>query len=147
MPADLNEPVFVGVDTHADAHRVAVVDSLGRHLGDREFPADPVGYRDLLDWVGPFGGVRRHTRLTPTTNTSSSDHIRPTTIDLGATAHLFHAGHRIRLQISSGAHPRHNRNLGTAEPVATATTMRSADQEVFHDSSRPSALILPTAAK
>lgn len=87
------------------------------------------------------------TRLTPTTNTSSSDHVRPATIDLGATAHRFHAGHRIRLQISSGAHPRHNRNLGTGEPVATATAMRSADQEVVHDSSHPSALILPTAAK
>jgi hypothetical protein len=30
---------------------------------------------------------------------------------------------------------------------ATATAMRSADQEVFHDSSHPSVLILPTAAK
>jgi transposase len=38
MPTDSTESVFVGVDTYADTHHVAVVDSVGRHLGDREFP-------------------------------------------------------------------------------------------------------------
>ena len=38
MPADSTDAVFVGVDTHADTHHVAVVDKLGGHLGDREFP-------------------------------------------------------------------------------------------------------------
>ena len=56
MPADPTD-VFVGVDTHADTHHVAVVDQLGRHLGDREFPADPGGYRSLLDWISSFGSV------------------------------------------------------------------------------------------
>lgn len=56
MPADPTD-VFVGVDTHADTHYVAVVDQLGRHLGDREFPADPDGYRALLDWIAAFGSV------------------------------------------------------------------------------------------
>jgi transposase len=56
MPADPTD-VFVGVDTHADTHHVAVVDQLGRHLGDREFPADPGGYRSLLDWIASFGSV------------------------------------------------------------------------------------------
>lgn len=56
MPADPTD-VFVGVDTHADTHHVAVVDCLGRHLGDREFPADPGGYRRLLDWIVSFGSV------------------------------------------------------------------------------------------
>jgi hypothetical protein len=51
MPAAPTDVVFVGVDTHADAHHVALVDNLGRHLGDREFPADPGGYRNLLDWI------------------------------------------------------------------------------------------------
>lgn len=57
MPAASNDAVFVGVDTHADTHHVAVVDQLGRHLGDREFPADPVGYRSLLDWISSIGSV------------------------------------------------------------------------------------------
>ncbi len=38
MPTDSTESVFVGVDTYADTHHVAVVDSVGRHLGAREFP-------------------------------------------------------------------------------------------------------------
>lgn len=57
MPAASTDVVFVGVDTHADTHHVAVVDQLGRHLGDRQVPADPAGYRCLLDWICTFGTV------------------------------------------------------------------------------------------
>ncbi|WP_371657688.1 hypothetical protein [Streptomyces sp. NBC_00280] len=48
-----------------------------------------------------------------------------------------------RVQVSSGAFPRYNRNAGTGEPRATATTLRAADQQVFHDPAHPSAVILP----
>ena len=57
MPTDSAESVFVGVDTHADTHHVAVVDNLGRHLDDQEFPNNPGGYRRLLDWVRSAGSV------------------------------------------------------------------------------------------
>lgn len=66
-------------------------------------------------------------------------------IDLSATAHRFLVGHRIRLQVSSGAHPRISRNLGTGEPVLTSTRMVSADQTIFHDAAHPSALELPVS--
>ncbi|MDE3089715.1 MAG: CocE/NonD family hydrolase [Chloroflexota bacterium] len=66
-------------------------------------------------------------------------------IDMWATAQRFLRGHRIRLQVSSGAHPRWNRNLGTGEPIATATRMRAADQTIYHDAAHPSALVLPIA--
>ncbi len=56
MPAASTD-VFVGVDTHADTHHVAVVNPLGLHLADREFPADPGGYRSLLDWICWIGSV------------------------------------------------------------------------------------------
>ena len=59
------------------------------------------------------------------------------------TANTFRAGHRIRLQVSSGAHPLCNRNTGTGEPLATGANLRSADQEVFHDAARPSSIVLP----
>jgi putative CocE/NonD family hydrolase len=62
---------------------------------------------------------------------------------LWPTAHLFRRGHRLRLQVSSGAHPRYARNTGTGEPLATATTLARADQRVFHDPGHPSAIILP----
>ena len=44
-----------GVDTHGLTHHAAVVDSVGRHLADREFPATIRGYRDLLDWMRSHG--------------------------------------------------------------------------------------------
>ena len=57
--------------------------------------------------------------------------------------HRFAPGHRIRIQVSSGAHPVYARNLGTGEPPATATEMRAADQAVFHDPDHPSSITLP----
>jgi transposase len=44
-----------GVDTHGLTHHAAVVDGIGRHLADREFPATIRGYRDLLDWMRSHG--------------------------------------------------------------------------------------------
>ncbi|WP_331769141.1 IS110 family transposase (plasmid) [Embleya sp. NBC_00888] len=44
-----------GVDTHGLTHHAAVIDPLGRHLADREFPATVRGYRDLLDWMRSHG--------------------------------------------------------------------------------------------
>lgn len=64
-------------------------------------------------------------------------------IDMWATAHRFRVGHRIRLQLSSGAHPHYARNLGTGEPLASATEMRVAYQTIYHDADHPSALHLP----
>ncbi|HEV2927841.1 MAG TPA: CocE/NonD family hydrolase C-terminal non-catalytic domain-containing protein, partial [Propionibacteriaceae bacterium] len=49
--------------------------------------------------------------------------------------HRFHAGHRIRVQVSSGAHPRYARNPGTGEDPVRATRLVAADQEVFPASS------------
>jgi len=46
-----------GVDTHADTHVAAALDSIGGMLGVREFSATPVGYADLLGWLGGFGTV------------------------------------------------------------------------------------------
>ena len=64
------------------------------------------------------------------------------TIDLWPTAHRFQRGHRLRVQVSSGAHPRFARNLGTGEPRPTATKLQAADQTVYHDPAHPSAVIL-----
>jgi hypothetical protein len=47
--------VIGGVDTHGRTHHAAVIDQQGRLLGDREFPADSGGYRQLLGWLGRHG--------------------------------------------------------------------------------------------
>ena len=57
--------------------------------------------------------------------------------------HTFAAGHRLRVQVSSGAHPVYARNLGTGEPPATATTLRAAEQAVYHEPGRLSWVTLP----
>jgi transposase len=46
-----------GVDTHADMHVAAALDSIGGLLGVREFPATAAGYCGLRDWLGGFGQV------------------------------------------------------------------------------------------
>jgi transposase len=44
-----------GVDTHGRTHHAAVVDEVGRVLGDGEFPASADGYAALLAWLRSFG--------------------------------------------------------------------------------------------
>ncbi|MCO5188078.1 MAG: CocE/NonD family hydrolase [Anaerolineae bacterium] len=63
--------------------------------------------------------------------------------ELSATAHCFLPGHCIRLQVSSGAHPRLARNLGTGESFIYGTRMVVQHQTVYHDADHPAALILP----
>jgi uncharacterized protein len=64
-------------------------------------------------------------------------------IDLWSTSHAFGAGHRIRLEVSSSAFPKYNRNLNSGRPIATDTELVPAVNEVWHDTARPSRLILP----
>jgi transposase len=44
-----------GVDTHNDTHTAAVLDATGRLLGQRQFPATPAGYAQLLAWLRGHG--------------------------------------------------------------------------------------------
>jgi hypothetical protein len=74
---------------------------------------------------------------------SGADELSCATVRLWPTAHRFRAGHRIRVQVSSGAFPRYARNLGTGEPLPNATTLRVAGQQVHHDPGHASAVLLP----
>ena len=47
--------LFGGVDTHAGTHHAALIDQLGRHLADEQFPATAAGYRDLRSWLCSHG--------------------------------------------------------------------------------------------
>lgn len=81
-------------------------------------------------------------RVRPDYVAADLDGILRLTIRLWPTAYCFKAGHRLRVQVSSGAHPRYARNTGSGEPIATAVNLLSADQEVFHDPERASAVVL-----
>jgi uncharacterized protein len=82
-------------------------------------------------------------RLVPPSWQRGNDGVATVEVPLWPAAHVFRRGHRLRLQVSSGAHPRFARNLGGGEPLATAVTMHVADQEVWHDPAHPSAIVLP----
>ena len=82
-------------------------------------------------------------RLTPDICPPDSDGVRHIHVALWPTAYHFRKGQRLRIQISSGAHPRCARNPGTGEPVAAATKLLVAEQAVYHDPENPSAILLP----
>jgi putative CocE/NonD family hydrolase len=65
------------------------------------------------------------------------------TIDCWNTAQVFHAGHRIGLEISSSAFPKYDRNPNTGAPLGQTAALAPADQRIYHDADHPSALILP----
>ncbi|HEY7348082.1 MAG TPA: CocE/NonD family hydrolase [Ktedonobacterales bacterium] len=82
-------------------------------------------------------------RLTPDSSVPEADGSRHIQIDLWPTAYRFRSGQRIRVQVSSGAHPRFARNLGSGEPLATGAKLLTADQTIYHDPDHPSAIQLP----
>nr|WP_246323907.1 CocE/NonD family hydrolase [Petropleomorpha daqingensis] len=87
----------------------------------------------------------RLVRLDPSDGESPAAGERTVDLTLPDTAHRFLAGHRVRLQISGGAHPRYARNLGTGEPVGAATRGVPVTHRIGHDVTAPSSLTLPVA--
>ncbi len=81
-------------------------------------------------------------RLAPGRPPRDDDGVASVRLELWPTAHRFAAGHRVRVQISSGAHPRYVRNPGSGEDPLRATRLVAADQEVFHDAAQPSSVTL-----
>jgi transposase len=75
--------VIAGIDTHADTHHVAVIDSTGRQLGDAGFPATLIGYQAIGSYIAAFGIVR-HVGVEGTHS-----------YGVGVTQHLQDAGIRV----------------------------------------------------
>jgi putative CocE/NonD family hydrolase len=65
------------------------------------------------------------------------------TVDLWATSHVFKAGHRLRLEVSSSNIPRYDRNPNTGHDFGVDAELRTAEQTIFHDGRYPSHLLLP----
>ena len=100
----------------------------------------PTGYaQNLCD------GILRATHRESETNPSPIEpgRVYQYDIDLGVTSNLFHAGHRIRLEVSSSNFPRFDRNPNTGHPFAQDAEVAVARQTVHHDEEYPSHLILP----
>ena len=64
-------------------------------------------------------------------------------IQMGSAGHQIAAGNSIRLSIFSAAFPEYEPNSNTGKPVATDSDARPARQTIFHDTDRPSHIVLP----
>jgi putative CocE/NonD family hydrolase len=64
-------------------------------------------------------------------------------VDLWATSNVFLPGHKLRLEISSSNFPRFDRNLNAGDDQARGTHIVKATNLIYHDKSRPSALVIP----
>lgn len=64
-------------------------------------------------------------------------------IDMWSTSQVFKAGHAIRLEVSSSAFPKFDRNLNTGDNIGTGTRMVTAENRVWHSTEHPSRLVLP----
>ncbi len=65
------------------------------------------------------------------------------TIDLDVTSHVFLAGHRMRLAVTSSNFPLWDRNLNTGGDPATDTSWQVARQTIQHSGRYPSRVRLP----
>jgi putative CocE/NonD family hydrolase len=79
-------------------------------------------------------------RCTPADATPGQ--VRLLCVPLTDISHVFAAGHRIRLQVAGGAHPRFARNLGTDDSLHGAR-MAPVTHRIRHSARHPSALVLP----
>jgi len=68
-------------------------------------------------------------------------------VDMGSTAHVFLAGHRVRLEISSSNFPRFDRNLNTGTDSGSLSRQAlSATNRILHDEVHPSGLVMTMAS-
>lgn len=73
--------------------------------------------------------------------------VYPFTIRLYPTSNVFKKGHRLRVEVSSSNFPRFDVNPNTGEPLAQHRRQVVAENTVWHDASRPSAIVLPVAER
>ena len=106
--------------------------------------AGPCGFaRNLTDGI-----IRARVRESPSDpRLMVAGKVYEFRIDLWATANVFKAGHRVRLEISSSNFPRFDRNPNTGHELFSDAEMRPALQSVLHERSFASYLSLPVMAR
>lgn len=73
----------------------------------------------------------------------SPDKVYEYKIDLWATSHVFKAGHRLRLEVSSSNFPRYDRNQNTGNDLFVDRELKTARQTVHHSGPYASHIVLP----
>ncbi|RRR72929.1 MAG: CocE/NonD family hydrolase [Candidatus Viridilinea halotolerans] len=86
-------------------------------------------------------------RIEPTTGETQPDGSQRFELSLNPTAQRFRAGQRVRLHICSAAHPRWGVNSGDGRHLHEGAPVGlRLEQQIFHDPTHPSALILPVVS-
>lgn len=117
-------------DVHPDGRSLNLCDGIVRLTG-----ADPA------DGTSP--GPREGAGPGPREGTGAGSLEETVRVPLIATAHRFAPGHRLRVQVSGGAHPRFARNPGTGRVDASAAELRDTRYRVRVGPAAGSALLLP----
>jgi putative CocE/NonD family hydrolase len=86
-------------------------------------------------------------RVRPNRPVPLCDGTRCVRIEFWPTAYRYKRGHRIRVIVASGAHPRYARNPGTGEALADAVTLKIAHQQIFHDSLHPTRIVVGACSR
>jgi putative CocE/NonD family hydrolase len=96
--------------------------------------------------VDPQGRSRNfsdaYLRLDPASPTGEAQRLE---LRLDPCAHRLEAGHRLRLQVSGGSHPRFARNEGTSMPAASPADLRPTVHTVHHSPGAASRVVLPVS--
>ncbi len=68
-------------------------------------------------------------------------------LDLGPSAYMFRAGHRLGVLVTSSDFPAWDRNMNTGLPSWASSEVRVAVNSVFSDVARPSSISIPWSAE
>ena len=77
----------------------------------------------------------------------SSNNMLELNIDLTATSYVIKVGHRMRLELCSSDFNRYDRNLNMPGEYGRQTGYNKAQQTVYHDSDRPSRIVVPVVPR
>ncbi len=130
----------VEVTGHIQLLLFAASDALDTDFTAKLIDVHPTGYaQNLTDGIVRASFRESDTHPSPIT----PGHVYRYEIDVGVTSNLFHAGHRIRLEVSSSNFPRFDRNQNTGHAYAQDAELVPAHQTVHLGGGQASHLILP----
>ena len=104
-------------------------------------------YTSRRHWDGHGGTQARYRKSACNSSLLEPGKAYLYTIDLWATSNVFPAGHRIRVEASSGNLPRFDRNTKPGGAIAEDASVEPALQTVLHDSQHPSHIALPLVSR
>jgi uncharacterized protein len=134
--APMSEPLEIGGPIELDLHFTT-------SARDTDFFANIVDIdeKGAMRSIGLAGKIRaRYLSGWEKPSLLTPGKVYKATIELWDTAHQVKKGHRLAVLITSDGFPGYARNPNTGEPMANATKMVAAQQTIYHDAMRPSAL-------